>query len=330
MTDLRRGILALLADGEWHSGAALAAALGCTRAAVWKHMAALRAMGLCIHAARSRGYALDRPVELLSAVNIRSQLDSSTRSALTRLDVLFTTESTSSLLAGRPAPVAGCMEACGAEFQTTGRGRRGRRWYSPLARGLCLSVGWQLPLTPPTLSAAGLAAGVAVLEALETAGVPGVRLKWPNDLVGAGAKLGGILVDVAGESGGPLQLIVGVGINVQGIPAVGIPDPVPGALAAASVEQLAGVPVSRNHLAALILMALHRSLLEFQHRGFAPFAERWRARDWLRDRPVVVSGASTLHGIARGITADGALLVESAGRILPVVAGDVSVRREGG
>ena len=110
---------------------------------------------------------------------------------------------------------AGRFDACLAEFQSAGRGRRGRRWLAPFASGLCLSVNWNFRDAPAALGALSLAIGVAILRALRRHRVHGLALKWPNDIVHGRRKLGGILIDMRGEAAGPAYVVVGCGINVR-------------------------------------------------------------------------------------------------------------------
>lgn len=320
-------VLELLADGSWHSGVSLGNALGLTRAAIWKQVRALRSLGVMVSAERSRGYRLDQSLELLSAAAIRDGLTPETQRALDRLEVLTVTVSTNDWLTARPVPPVGQLWACVAEYQTGGRGRRGRRWLSPLGQGVCLSVSWAFEVAPRDIASLSLVAGVAVAGCLTDAGVDGVGLKWPNDIMAGGRKVGGILVEVAGEPGGPLRAVIGVGLNVR---------PVPG-VAAALRDEGANVPVGldellregcleRNALVASLLNALHASLRNFGRAG-ATFQEAWQRYDCLAGWPVVVtSGKDVLRGIARGIAGDGALLVEVEGRVIPVIAGDVTLR----
>jgi BirA family biotin operon repressor/biotin-[acetyl-CoA-carboxylase] ligase len=332
VSDPRHELITLLADGAWHTGVRLGAALGLSRAAIWKQVRALRSTGLEVATDRRRGYRLDAPLKLLDADAIRVFLDPQVRAALARLEVLLITGSTSERLASIPAPVPGAMLACAAEYQSGGRGRRGRRWFSPLGRGLCLSVSWCYEVAPRDLAALGLVIGVAVAEAL-SALVPGdsVRLKWPNDIVADGGKLGGILVDVSGEAGGPLRIVIGIGVNVGASP--GLAPEIEadgGSLRPVALNALVSdLDISRNQLAGYLLNALYRNLDDFSNSGFAAFAARWRTRDYLCGRPVSVSsGSQTLSGIASGITDDGALLIDVGDQRMAVFSGDVTLRRQ--
>jgi BirA family biotin operon repressor/biotin-[acetyl-CoA-carboxylase] ligase len=177
------------------------------------------------------------------------------------------------------------------------------------------------------MPALGLAAGVAVREVL--AGLCGdAGLKWPNDVVTPRGKLAGLLVDLSGEVGGPLQAVIGVGVNLRvnetlrhlvaetgGLPPVGIE--IPGGEGR----------WSRNALAAGLIDAIIRALMLFARDGLTPFADAWRRADVLQDAQVeVISGNSHQLGIARGISPDGALLLQVDGQLVTVLSGDVSVR----
>ena len=266
--------------------------------------------------------------DLLDADDIRARLPDDARARLRRLEVHESLDSTNDrLLAVENLPPGHC-DACLAEFQSAGRGRRGRRWVAPFASGLCLSVGWKFCDAPADLSALSLAAGVAVLRALGRLGVTGLALKWPNDIVRGDGKLGGILIDLRGDAAGPAYAVVGVGINVR------LPTPAREQLAAEGVDALDlasfGTPPSRNALAAALIAELSAALMEYGARGFAAFAQDWQAADALAGRSVaVLLGGGILEGRARGVGADGALLLEADGNLRRIVSGEVSVRPVG-
>jgi BirA family transcriptional regulator, biotin operon repressor / biotin---[acetyl-CoA-carboxylase] ligase len=324
-------LLALLADGQWHSGQALGARLGKTRAAIWKGVTALREVGLAIEAGPGRGYRWLQAAELLERRALEAALARDTRARLCQLDLEPVCDSTSARLLAAAAPEPGQARVCLAEYQTGGRGRRGRRWQSPPASGLCLSVSWSFAQPPAALSGLGLAAGVIVAEALEAMGATGLGLKWPNDLVTADGKLAGILVDVSGDPAGPLRVVIGLGLNLRLPP--GLVSELarePGSYGAAALDALLpGIAGRRNLLAARLVDALVAGLGQFARDGFPAFADRWRGRDVLAGRPVRVSGpGGSYDGVARGIDADGALLLEREGELQTLLSGDASLRTE--
>jgi BirA family biotin operon repressor/biotin-[acetyl-CoA-carboxylase] ligase len=217
---------------------------------------------------------------------------------------------------------------CLAEFQTAGRGRRGRRWSTPLGAGICLSVGWQFAGMPAELSALALAVGVAVRRVLARVAGLTIALKWPNDLVCDGRKLGGILLELAAEGHGGAHVVAGVGLNVA-LPPDLLPILSDWPRGAIDLETVLGrEPPSRTVLAAALVSELAALLVDYPAGGFAAYRGEWEAGDYLRGRPVRVDDvAGSIAGTALGIDDDGALLVEAAGgERRRIVAGDVSVR----
>jgi BirA family biotin operon repressor/biotin-[acetyl-CoA-carboxylase] ligase len=322
----RRGeLLRLLADGELHSGEELAAALAISRAAVWKRLQQLGDWGIALEARAGSGYRLPAPLDLLDAGRIRESLPHASAACLRTLEVHEELESTSDRLLAVGDLPPGRFDACLAEFQSAGRGRRGRRWVAPFASGLCLSVNWNYRDAPATLGALSLAAGVAVLRALRRLGFANLSLKWPNDIVHCDGKLGGILIDLRGEAAGPAYFVVGVGINIQ------LPASVRDALCAEGVQAVdlasLGALPGRNQVAASLISELALALIEFGERGMTAFAEEWQSADALAGRPVrVIQGGQSVEGLARGVDTDGALLLDVDGARRRVLSGEVSVR----
>jgi BirA family biotin operon repressor/biotin-[acetyl-CoA-carboxylase] ligase len=319
-------LLALLASGGEVSGAEIAATLGITRAAVWKQIEQLRARGLAVHAEAGRGYRLDAPIELLDATRIAASIAPDERVRVGAIDVRWQIDSTSSELA-RTADSLPMPRACLAELQTAGRGRRGRRWQTPLAGGLALSFVRRFDGGMAALAGLSLVAGIAVLRALADVGIEGAALKWPNDIVASGKKLGGILVELGGDALGPCRAIVGIGLNVR-----------IGAEASEAIDQpwtdlasLGAETPSRNAVAGRVLARLAEALDVFASEGFAAFASEYTRHDALRGREIVVaSGSERWTAIADGVGSRGALRVVRDGRAIEVESGEVSVRATGG
>ena len=326
-------LLGLLCDGSLHSGAQLAAALGVSRAAVWKLVGELRAAGVAIDSLSRRGYRLSAPVELLDAARMRAHACEQGRRLPDELEVHFLIDSTNDHLYAVPPPTPGAARVAFAELQSAGRGRRGRRWIAPFGSGLTFSISWTFAETPADLPALGLALGVAIAKVLSGLGAQRLSLKWPNDLLHDGRKLGGLLTQLRQEAGGAATVVAGLGLNLA------LPDAARNAIEAVNssdhpalaVADLAGATPqglpSRNLIASRLVLGLEDALREFATVGFTGFAHEWAALDALRGAPVRVhQGSERFEGTARGTDRDGALLVESAGRVLRVFSGDVSVR----
>jgi BirA family biotin operon repressor/biotin-[acetyl-CoA-carboxylase] ligase len=320
-------VFARLADGRFHSGEELAGKLRVSRSAVWKAAGALRALGAELEAVRNRGYRLSAATEPLAAAVIRALLPRDVREQVVRLEARWSIASTNSALLERAGPRNGASEVLLSEYQTEGRGRRGRAWLAPPGGAVCLSLSWMFREVPPDLGALGLVMGVCALRALEALGVRGAALKWPNDLLLEERKLGGVLIDLRAESAGPAYVVIGIGLNValgaevlRKIAAAGLP--------AADLASAGPDARSRNRLAAGLIAECVRGLAEFERGGLKPFIEEWRSADALRGRPVDVRAVegTTSRGLARGIDVHGALMVETPQGIRRFISGDVTVR----
>jgi BirA family biotin operon repressor/biotin-[acetyl-CoA-carboxylase] ligase len=321
---LRGQLLNRLADGEFHSGEALGAALGISRMAVWKHLRVLRELGIGLETVRGKGYRLPVSCELLDRDRILSSTSAASRDMLGPVEVLMETDSTNSRLREQALNGARSGAVCLAELQHCGRGRRGRRWVSPFAANLYLSLLWRSPLGAAALGGLSLVSGIAVLRCLQAFGVAGAGLKWPNDVLAGEAKLAGILIDVIGESAGPCAAVIGIGINVAMPQAAAHPIEQPWT----DLHRLTGRRnISRNRLAACLLDCLLPALQVFEAGGLQPFMADWRRHDLVSGRQIVLHLPGTVvRGTAGGIDAAGALLVDTDGGRRRFTSGEVSVR----
>lgn len=320
--EARAQLLETLADGQFHSGQRLAAAAGISRTAIWKHVHALRRRGLDVYAVSGKGYRLAAPLELLSVDRIRASLDADIAACLQTISLPFEIPSTNQYLYALADSRTVHGHVCLTEYQSAGQGRHGNKWISPIAAGLYLSIGWRSEPLPQPLTGLSLAAGVAAVQALCDCGIRGIGLKWPNDLLYAGSKLGGVLLQVRGEATGSCLLVMGVGINVRLPPglAARIPQPV------TDLTSLGGPP-SRNQLAAALINRLVRCLLEYQRQGFEPYLTEWRRHDCLSGRQVTLAaGERRIHGRMLGVDGDGALLLGVDDTVQRFASGDVSLR----
>lgn len=308
-------IISLLADGEFHSGEHLGESLGMSRAAINKHIQTIREWGLDVFTVPGKGYSLPAAINLLDAERILGLLEDK------RVTVLPVVDSTNQYLLDRLAELTS-GDACIAEYQKAGRGRRGRQWVSPFGANLYLSMFWRLEQGPAAAMGLSLVIGIVMAEVLQRLGAEQVRVKWPNDLYLNDRKLAGILVELTGKTGDAAQLVLGAGINM--------------AMRETNASQIdqrwinlqeAGITIDRNELAAKLLNELRNSLRQFEIDGLAPFISRWRQLDNFIDRPVkLLIGEQQIFGIARGIDQQGALLLEQEGVIKPFIGGEISLR----
>jgi len=257
---------------------------------------------------------------------VLADLSDMARACLSLLEVYPTLDSTNSyLLAGARAGWPGGA-VCLADQQTAGRGRQGRNWLTPPDAGLAFSLLWRFGVSPDVLGGLSLATGIAVVRALRSWGVRESGLKWPNDVWWRERKLGGILL----ESGGTAKefyVVAGIGLNV----ALPVAD-------AAVIDQpwvdlreiLGAAPIDRNRLAAALIGELIAVYTRFETVGFAGFVDEWAGVDRIRGRRVRLQlPNASVGGIARGVDATGALLLESVdGQIRPYLGGEISLRVE--
>jgi BirA family biotin operon repressor/biotin-[acetyl-CoA-carboxylase] ligase len=314
-------VLRHIGADQFRSGEAIADAVGRTRATVWNAVAEAERFGVAIVHVRGRGYRLAEAVDWLDAARVREALGP--RSARFELEVLDACASTSSVLLARAASLpSGHVVA--TEAQTAGRGRLGRSWHSRLGDGLAFSLLWRFPGGAATLSGLSLAVGLGVLRGIEAAGIDGIRLKWPNDLVWNGRKVGGILIELAGDMLGPTAAVVGIGLNVHMPPeqAAGIGQPATGLM------QIAGARPSRNRLLGAVLGALADVLDRFAREGFAALRSEWEAASAMAGADVVVDEGERGARVGRyaGVDDAGALRIVFGGIEQRVVSGDVRVR----
>ncbi|MFO7857544.1 MAG: biotin--[acetyl-CoA-carboxylase] ligase [Ectothiorhodospiraceae bacterium] len=315
-------LLATLADGGVHSGAALGSQLGVTRAAVWKLVRQLRSEGAPIAADAGSGYRLETPLEPLDGDAIAACWTATTRAVVAQPWIRRLVDSTNARLFAELDTLSHPVVLL-AEAQTAGRGRRGRAWHSPFGRSLYLSVAWPFQDVPGGMSGLSLIAGMAVARILKKHGLTEVALKWPNDLVVGDDKLGGVLVEIQGEPAGPCGAVIGLGLNLDMPDAPGVDQPW------TTLRRRLPAWPGRNRLAGEISDALVQGLLRFQESGFAPFLPDWAVFDALSDRPVtLVIGERRVQGIARGVDATGSLLVDSGEGAQPWSAGEVTVRAQ--
>jgi len=318
-------LLALLADGELHSGSWLAGELHQTRATVWKGVERLRSLGIAVQGVAHQGYRLANRVELLDARRLGAELGAQQKSCLRRLELLFEVDSTNTRLLGAAPPPPGSAEACMSELQHAGRGRLGRRWIAPFGAGVSMSLSWTFSNAASTLSALSLGVGVAVSRALSRAGAGGITLKWPNDIWFRDRKIGGVLIESRTEAG-TAHVVIGVGINVS-LPAPERQQIEASGAYVAAVADACVKPPSRNLVAGAILDELLTMLPQYERLGFAAFRDAWMVLDALHGRQVkVMVGEKATVGVARGVDRGGALLLETGDGMQRIVSGEASLR----
>ena len=315
-----------MADGGFHSGAELAKRLQISRSSVWKQLYALSELGLESSAVTGKGYRLNRPIELLDNFKINKALSIDAKLFISRVEIYDQIESTNNYLVklAQENPASGIV--CLAEYQSSGRGRRGRTWVSPFGSNIYLSVLWRFEKGPAAISGLSLAAGIAVVRALKQLSIKGIGLKWPNDIYWQEKKLGGILIDVSGETDGPCVAVIGIGLNIF-IPeqqALGIDQ------GWTDLTQIMGqTGFSRNELAASLLNELLPVIAHFENEKIQSYLDQWREYDCMSGKSVTLfMGEKKFTGVVMGIDDNGMLLLQRPDGVTQVFAsGEVSFNR---
>ena len=332
LTPIGFSLLRHLADGAFHSGEDLAATVGLTRARVSQLLKQAETAGLALERIRGRGYRLLATPDFLDADAVRGALvEDLPKGALLpplAVEVVDQIASTSTELLRRMQrkDIHGTVLA--AEWQTAGRGRRGRQWTAVAGGSLTFSIGWRFEQGAGFLAGLSLAVGVAVIRALEAEGLTGVELKWPNDLIHRHLKVGGILIELNGDALGPSTVVVGVGLNVR-MPAAakrGIEQPVSDLTAVAG---RGAAPVDRNRLLARLIAELAMTLSAYADSGFPPFAAEWQRRHAYQGKPVrlLLPDGESVKGTVAGVDGAGALVLADGPRRARFLSGEISLRR---
>jgi len=317
-------LLGLLADGQFHSGEKLGKILGISRASVFNALQCAAEYNLELHRVRGRGYCLQRPWEQLRHNEVLRLLGE--EAAIFNLEILQQATSSNSVLLKHAGLGAMSGSVIAVEFQTEGRGRLGRVWHSGLGSTLTFSLLWRFDCGPNALSGLSLTMGVALVRAINRLSIQQkIKLKWPNDIVTEQGKLGGILIEVQGDMLGPSAVIIGIGINcaLQADLKKKIDQP------ASSLDEICTVVPSRNQLLAVVLQESAVVLQQYTNGGFATLRSEWEKYHFYQNHEIQlqISENVTIKGIARGVSNNGELFMETAHGLRSFSSGEVRTRR---
>lgn len=342
----------MLASGESVSGRLIGERLAVSRTSVSNWVSQLGSYGLEVHRSRGAGYRLEHPIDLLSdGLPACFELDEPRVSSIELLDSVDSTnrhamESLQGALGARVAASGASNRRSSfmlvlAEHQAAGRGRRGRQWVSPFGRNIYLSLAFRIFSPLQALSGLSLLIGIASARTLRRFGFAGPGLKWPNDLLDGGNKLAGILIDAQGEIDGPVDVCVGIGINISMRPnheSSLISQPWTSLEAIAAREGI--VLPARRALAAALITEVIECIDQFLDKGFKPFVAEWACLDGLLHEDLVVTSqhqplsfddsASTIGtGRNEGVDEQGRLLLRNlkTGAVTAFTGGEISVRK---
>ncbi len=262
----------------------------------------------------------------IDAATIHQSLSDASASSLDMLEVFSEIDSTNSYLLREPPPLPGRHRIAIAGHQTAGRGRHDREWLSAHRGSLCLSIAYTCTETPDILPGLTLASGVGIVNALCRLGIDGVGLKWPNDIVLCGGKLGGMLAETQSSGGTGVTVVIGIGLNID------LPEAVSGNSAskwahrAIDLKSAIANPPAREALSVAIIDELFGVLSTYASKGFDAFAIEWAQHDWLQGRAISVDRPDgAIRGIADGVDAHGALRVRTAEGTQRIISGSITV-----
>lgn len=265
-------------------------------------------------------------MNMLDADSIREPITAARRAQLDILEVFSEIESTNSYLQDQPSPPPGRFRVALADYQTAGRGRLDKTWQSPPSSGLCLSMAYTYRRVPDKLPSLTLALGIGVAEALERLGIGGIGLKWPNDIVARGGKLGGILTEVTNGASSSVTVIAGIGLNVDLPDSMQALDRPSWTDKIVDLKKCTGNPPSREKLSVAVIESLFDCLVRFESHGFAPFQDSWQKYDWLKGKQIIVETSDErCAGIADGVDNDGALNIRTGGDRRRVISGTITL-----
>ena len=325
MTTDAQILTALRTTATGVSGAELSQQLGISRAAIWARIEELRALGYDISATPHQGYRLLTTPDVLHADDLLSRVAGV--AVIGRdIRVFQQTNSTNDVIEklARDGVKEGVVVF--AESQSKGRGRLGRKWISPPARGLWFSVLLRPDLHPQAATQLTIVAATALARGIRKKTGLAAEIKWPNDILLRGKKVVGILTEMSAELDHVNHVILGIGVDVNQTTAEFPPEL---RKLATSLRIEAGQPISRPELAAAILRELDADYARFGAGQFEAVAAEWAENCATLGRNVTIHiGPRAVQGRAEALDADGALLVRTQhGRLERIIGGDVTLEK---
>ena len=267
---------------------------------------------------------LNPGMELLDEAAIRTELQhlvSELQMSTLDLEIHRVTQSTNDVVMQRLVESQSTAILCAAEMQTAGKGRRGRRWISPFGRNVYLTYGRFIGRQLSELGGLSLVVGMVVVDVLRAMGLERVGLKWPNDILLGGGKLGGILLELRASDAGGIGLVAGVGLNLALNVKESLSIDQPWSAISSQLE------MPRNILLGALGGRIVNAIQAFEDVGFDSFAEKWSEYNLYTGQQVtVIRGSETISGIDCGVDQEGNLLLRTGAGLEVHNSGEVSVR----
>lgn len=313
--------LKCLSHDAFRSGPEIAATLGISRATLSNSLKDTDQFGVSIYKVQGRGYRLATPLDWFAYPQIIDALGPMAK--FFNVEIVDFSPSTNTVLMEKAALGAPNGTVLAAEFQSNGRGRRGRSWFAPLCGGVTFSLLWRFNQGAAQLSCLSLVVGVAVARTVRELGLEDVQLKWPNDILHQFHKLGGILIELSGDVLGPTYAVIGIGINAR------LDESSLAKInqAATDLASLMETPPSRSVVLGKLLAQLGNVLPEFEAQGFAPFRDEWLAFHAYQNRAVrmLLPRNTVEEGVVAGVADDGSLLLDRPSGLTRYTVGEISL-----
>ncbi|STX51201.1 biotin-[acetylCoA carboxylase] holoenzyme synthetase and biotin operon repressor [Legionella busanensis] len=322
-TPIQYQLLDFLANGDCKSGNAIAKEIGVSRTAIWKQISQLTDFGLDIQRNARQGYQLTHPFIALHETTIRQYLEQLDYKKPLDLHLFAEIDSTNRYL--KDLPSSTITTICCAETQTQGRGRFGRTWVSPFGENIYFSGRWQLNCCISKLSGLSLVISLAILSALKSNNIQkDIYLKWPNDLMWQHKKLAGVLIELIAEANSCIEIIIGIGININ------TKNKLSPELPWCSLYDMTSLHFNRNQLIASLITTLDLFLQQFLDEGFKAFHDEWQQVDYLDGQYITVFQPNlTLSGYVCGVNELGQLrLIDDKGKCHYLSSGDTSLKNQ--
>ncbi|ABE53451.1 Biotin--acetyl-CoA-carboxylase ligase [Shewanella denitrificans OS217] len=310
----KRQILALLSSDHFVSGEQLAQELAISRSAIQQQIEAMGEFGIDIYSVKGKGYKLATPICLLDETQLLQQLSN-------RCFYFNDIPSTNAFMLTHGQELKS-GDICLAEYQSAGRGRRGRQWLSPYGHHIYASLYWRLEQGMPQAMGLSLVVACSIVTVLKQMGVSGLGLKWPNDIYLNDKKLAGILIELINSAEQACQLVIGFGINMSMSASQGelIDQPW------SDLSTLESMP-DKTELVIAVHKQLKQDLKRFEAAGLKDFIDAWQADDIFMGREVsLLMAPNEVTGIYKGIDEQGAVLLQTAQGLQAFVGGEISLR----
>ncbi len=313
-------LLNYLSDTACHSVDTLSKILQISNSTLLTQIKQLIKLGVPIEQVPNQGYRLKNPITLLNEERIQKELSLKHFINPIKLHLLASIDSTNRQL--KEIASSGLIDVCCAETQTAGRGRFGRHWHSPFGENIYCSSRWHFFCDLPQLAGLSLVVSLAILATLNDLGIKDfIQIKWPNDILWHDKKLCGNLIEVITESNHRVDVVIGIGLNVNSPPSKDKPW--------CSLLDITGKHIDRNVIIANLIAQLSQHLQTFIEQGFEKFMTDWRLNDYLYGKSITISHPTgTLNGIAQGVNEGGQLiLLDKMGETHTLSSGDSSLNQ---